>query len=118
MTSEKDIINELDPGLGDDLEATGKLCKKICDGNDIVYKFLAVQWEASLAALPQLANGAPPEMTRRLITHLGAIALIFERLNFDGFQYFMNVAGGILRVHIGIFGENLERNGSTPSGLH
>lgn len=118
MTEDKDIINDLNPGLGDNLEATGRLCKKICEGNDIVYKFLAVQWEASLAALPQLANGAPPEMTRRLITHLGAIALILERLKFDGFEHFLNVAGGILAVHVGIFGENLERNGSNPSGLH
>lgn len=114
----KDIIEDLVPGLGGDLEKTSELINKAYESGDVVMKFLATQWNASMQALPQLSADAPPEITRRLITHLGAIALILERLNFDGSQYFMNVAGGILRVHIGIFGENLERNGSAPSGLH
>src|ERR1700685_3104631 len=107
MTDKASVeLNELEPGLGESLEETGRIVFRTMAGDDPVLKFLCAQWESSLVALPEI----PPnqrDTTRRLINHMGGLALTFERLQTPGSEHFLHAAAGILRQHIKCFGEDL-----------
>lgn len=82
--------------------------------DDVVFRWLSQQWEASIQALPQIPS-TDKHMTRRLINHMGGIALTFERLRIPGYENFINAAGSILRTHIALFGEEPK---PAPSPTH
>jgi hypothetical protein len=104
--TETDMLNEVHGGLGDAVARCGATVRRAMQSEDIVWKFLATQWEAAITTLPHVPNDQK-NMTRRLITHLGAVALTWQRLQFEGAQDFIDASAGILNVHIAMFGEVL-----------
>ena len=103
----------LGPELAHALEQTAVCVTLGMRSDDPVLRFLCGQWEAAMQSLPQI----PAEergVTRRLITHLGAVALTYERLQFDGKEHFVSCAEAILAQHIRCFGEDLQK-GLKPS---
>jgi len=101
------------PKLAADLEQTAIRVTLGMRSDDVVLKFLCCQWEAAMQSLPQIPS-EERGVTRRLIAHLGAIALTYERLQFDGWRHFIDSAEAILAEHVRCFGEDLQKGLDKP----